>query len=199
MDKRRENIANYDKKADNYDNTADGRFTEKFKDMLLDVMKLRDGDRVLDVGCGNGSLLYRLGKVAKIEGFGVDISPKMAAAAMTKNPNYQFFAADCEDIPFADASMDTLIACAAYHHFPNVDAFAAEASRLLKDGGSLYIAEMRLPPILRQITSLILPLLKEGDVKIYSTKEIANTMAKQGFRAVAFSKSGPVQILRFVR
>jgi len=133
------NIKAYDKKAGNYDNTHDGKFTEKFKRILLNSVSVNDGDFVLDVGCGNGTLLSRMAMLKPINGFGTDISPKMIKNATSRYPNLKFAASDCIEIPFDDNSMDIITVCAAYHHFPNVNAFAVEAKRLLKKSGSIYI------------------------------------------------------------
>lgn len=40
---------NYNKKADNYDSTFDGKFTVKFKQLLIDEIKINSGATILDV------------------------------------------------------------------------------------------------------------------------------------------------------
>jgi ubiquinone/menaquinone biosynthesis C-methylase UbiE len=186
----------YDKKADNYDNTADGKFTEKFKKLLSENISMEDNDSILDVGCGNGTLLSKLSQIKKINGFGVDISPQMIKNASLRYPEFNFAVSDCENIPFNDHSMDMMTVCAAYHHFPDVDAFALEAKRIIKPNGNLYIAEVCLPVIIRQIANVFLPFSKDGDVKFYSTKEIENTFSNAGFRFVKVVKKGHIQIVQ---
>jgi ubiquinone/menaquinone biosynthesis C-methylase UbiE len=183
----------YDKKAKKYDNTLDGRFTEKFKKLLLENMAIQDRASVLDVGCGNGSLLSRITK--NIQGFGIDVSTEMVSHAQATCPNYVFVASDSENIPFGENSMDVIIACAAYHHFPRVDLFSHEAKRVLKPGGIIYIAEIYLPGILRQIANIFLPLSKDGDVKFYSPREIMNTFENAGFTVSGIVKKGHIQII----
>ena len=190
------NIKAYDKKADNYNNTADGKFTEKFKKLLSENIVMDDNASVLDVGCGNGTLLSKLSQVKKINGFGTDISPQMIKNASTRHPEFNFTVSDCENIPFGDQSMDIITVCAAYHHFPDVDAFALESNRIIKPNGSLYIAEIRLPAIIRPIANLFLPFSKDGDVKFYSAKEIANTFSSAGFSFVKVIKKGHIQIVQ---
>jgi ubiquinone/menaquinone biosynthesis C-methylase UbiE len=190
----KKNILAYNKKAANYDSTLDGKFTEKFKRLLVQSMDISDGDAVLDVGCGNGSLLSKIAETAEIRGFGTDISPGMIAAATERNPAFDFAVANCEQIPFGDGAMDVIIACASFHHFPNVAAFAAECKRLLRKGGSVYIAEIYLPPVIRHIANLVLPLSNDGDVKFYTTKEIADTF--RGFRIVKATTNWHIQIVQ---
>jgi ubiquinone/menaquinone biosynthesis C-methylase UbiE len=187
----------YNKKADDYDNTTDGRFTEAFKQLLVEQIHVRANDSVLDVACGNGTLLARINEKETIKGFGIDISSQMVKNATTRYPMFSFVTGGCEKIPFGDNSMDTITVCAAYHHFPNVNDFASEAKRLLKPNGNLYIAEIYLPAIIRMIANPFVPLSTEGDVKFYSTKEISKTFSSMGFKLVTRRKRGHIQILHF--
>ena len=188
-------IRAYDRKADSYDNTFDGKFTEKFKNFLLQTLAAEDGDCVLDVGCGNGTLLSRIAKLKSIQGFGTDISPQMIKNAAAHYPEFKFAVSGCESIPFDDSSMDVITTCAAYHHFPDVGAFANEVKRLLKQDGNLYIAEIYLPPAIRQFCNIFLPLSKDGDVKFYSSKEIGQTFSQVGFAPVKTVTRGHIQIV----
>jgi ubiquinone/menaquinone biosynthesis C-methylase UbiE len=60
--------AAYNKKADHYDDTFDGRFTRNFKNLLLSAVSLRENSNVLDVACGNGSLLAAFHRQTPITG-----------------------------------------------------------------------------------------------------------------------------------
>jgi ubiquinone/menaquinone biosynthesis C-methylase UbiE len=186
----------YDKKADHYDSTLDGQFTEKFKKLLMENISINENDSVLDVGCGNGTLLSRIAELKTINGFGIDVSPQMIKNASRRHPAFRFITSGCEEIPFEDNSMDIITVCAAYHHFPRVDVFAREAKRLLKPKGNLYIAEVSFPPIIRHIANIFLPLSKAGDVKFYSSKEIKNTFSNEGFALVKIVKRGYIQIIQ---
>lgn len=50
----------YDKKAKNYDSTFDGKFTVKFKELMIKSVSINPNDTVADIACGNGSLLHKL-------------------------------------------------------------------------------------------------------------------------------------------
>ena len=186
----------YNQKADNYDNTSDGRFTKKFKELLLSSVEISKNNFVLDVACGNGMLLKMFLEKTAINGFGIDISEKMIKNAMLNCPTMTFQVAGCEKIPFEKDSMDIITVSAAYHHFPSVDDFAKEASRVLKPKGKVYIAEIWLPFILRVLLNPFLPLTGAGDVKFYSTNEIIRTFEKQNFEVVKAEKQGNVQIIQ---
>ncbi len=83
-----------------------------------------------------------------------------------------FKVAGCENIPLENNSIDIMTVCAAFHHLPDVNAFAKEAARVVKPYGSLYIAKVYLTTLLHVICNPFIPLSEEGDVKFYSSKEI---------------------------
>jgi ubiquinone/menaquinone biosynthesis C-methylase UbiE len=185
----------YNEKADNYDYSDEGRFTQKFKDLLLSIIILNENCKVLDVACGNGSFLMALNKKTPINGYGIDIAEKMIDNAIAKNPDMEFQIADCEVIPFQNETMDIITVCAAYHHFPDVAAFASEVQRLLKPNGMLYIADMYLPAFWRILINPLVPLSKAGDVKFYSPKEIVKNFEQLGFIKPGIKISGNIQII----
>lgn len=185
----------YNKIADDYDNTFDDRFTQKFKHLLVENIILDECSNVLDVACGTGSLLSLLKKKKTINGYGVDISDQMIKSAAASNPDMEFHVSGCEAIPFRDDSMDLITVCAAFHHFPDVVAFAKEAARILKPKGRIYIADVYLPFLLRLICNPFVSLSKAGDVKLYSPKEIVNNFKPFGFEEVEVKISGNVQII----
>ena len=189
----------YNKKADNYDNTSDGKFTLKFKNMLLQMIDVKDDNTVLDVACGNGRFLKMLSDKYSFNGYGTDISDKMIEQAKLLNPSMDFSVGSCERMPFADNFFDVIITCAAYHHFPNVNNFAKEAYRVLKKNGKIYIADVYYPKTVRAINNLLLPLLRAGDVRIYSPDEITETLKNAGFQNNNYVIDSNVQIVNAYR
>lgn len=189
------NIKSYNEKADYYDDTFDGRYTKKFKEQLLDEVDLNTGDTVLDIACGNGTLLDMLAKKHSIIGKGVDISEKMVENARLKVPNMEFVVSGCESVPFEDKSIDVITVCAAYHHFPSVKLFAKEVSRLLRKNGKIYIAEIYYTTLLRFIINPFVPLLKSGDVRFYSPEEIIKNFEAFGFKSRNYKINDNVQII----
>ena len=185
----------YNKIADNYDNSFDGKFTQKFKRLLAENIVPEENSRVLDVACGNGSLLGLLRKQTAFNGFGVDISDRMIKNAAKNYPDMDFRVAGCEAIPFEDGSMDVITVCAAYHHFPDVKVFAQEAKRVLKTNGMLYIAEIYLNAVLRWACNPFLPLSKAGDVKFYSPRQIVDVFSQFGFEKTGIIVSNGVQLI----
>ena len=186
----------YDKKAVDYDSSFEGEFTENFKKFLLESVQLKPKSQVLDVACGNGRLLKLFAERNDIIGYGIDLSENMVQEAKLQNPNMTFCVANCDEIPFADQTFDVITVSASYHHFPHVNRFASEAYRLLKDGGTLYIAEVYYPALVRILCNPLVPLMKDGDVRFYSPREILCTLGKAGFEQQTYQTQGNIQLVR---
>jgi ubiquinone/menaquinone biosynthesis C-methylase UbiE len=188
-------VSAYNKKAEQYENTFDGKFTQRFKTLLVENVELAEGMRVLDVACGNGRLLHMLAGKCAIRGYGADISNKMIEQAERLNAEMQFVVGRCEELPFADNLFDVMTVCAAYHHFPDVRGFAKEAYRLMKPDGKLYIADVYYSWVIRTLANPFVRFSKAGDVKFYSPKEIMATLAEFGFQVDRYRTDGHVQII----
>jgi ubiquinone/menaquinone biosynthesis C-methylase UbiE len=101
----------------------------------------RAGDRVLDLGCGPGSLWsywtrHFTGNTGII---GVDISPKMVKRAKSAWPDGDFRVGTFLEIPVESATVDLVIASSTLHHLPDAllpQAFA-EIRRVLVEHGTL--------------------------------------------------------------
>ena len=108
---------------------------------------LRPGMRLLDLGCGPGTISVGLAEaVAPGELHGIDIEPsqvEMAGAAATAggHGNARFRTGDAADLPFGDASCDAVHCHALLNHVPDTQAVLAEAKRVLKPGGLVAARE----------------------------------------------------------
>ena len=118
---------NFDKYADRYDAGWKGAKSARFYEDLIREAEIDRGDRVLDVGCGTGTILSYIASKTEIRGYGLDISEKMLNIAREKNPDFEFVSGDCVTLPYDDSSMDVVLVCMAYHHFPDQKRFREEA------------------------------------------------------------------------
>lgn len=189
----------YNQKADDYDKTFDGKYTIRFKEVLLEELVVENKIKILDVACGNGTFLKMLSNKHDIEGHGIDISEKMIENAKKKCPDMKFEISSCEHTQFKNQMFDVVTVCAAYHHFQDTRAFAKEVNRILKPNGLLYIAEIYYPSIIRAIFNPLVPLSKAGDVKFYSPREIQSNFEEYGFENVDFKRDGHIQIFKMQR
>ncbi|MDO5559877.1 MAG: class I SAM-dependent methyltransferase [Oscillospiraceae bacterium] len=186
----------YDNKAENYDQTFDGKFTVRFKEVITNSIKIDHNDTVADIACGNGRLLQKLAQKYEFEGYGIDISEKMIDQARKINPDMKFYVAGCDKLPFGQSEIGIMTVCAAFHHFPFIDKFAKEAGRVIKKNGMLYIAEVYLPTAFRVICNPFFKFSKAGDVKLYAPYEIISLFENNGFAARDVDINGKVQLIQ---
>ncbi|MFA9418299.1 class I SAM-dependent methyltransferase [Natrinema sp. HArc-T2] len=90
-------------------------------------------DRILDVGCGIGSLEERF---LDHEIIGVDRSESMIRAARDR-VSAPFILGDATALPIETASVDTVVFVSTLEFIPNIDAVLAEATRVLTSDGTL--------------------------------------------------------------
>lgn len=186
----------YDKMAAEYDASPEGRYTRPHKVELVERVALRDGDSLLDVACGNGTLLGELSKKANIHAFGVDLSEKMIDAAKERHPDCTFAVGPCVPLPFEDGSMHTITVSCAFHHFEDPRAFVSECERVLKKNGIVYLAEPFFTPMIRWIANtMVFPFSRSGDVRVYNPKELRALFEAAGFIVIEAYIKGPVLFL----
>lgn len=105
-----------------------------------------EGDKVLDLGCGNGRLL-QIFQDKNIDYFGVDNSEKLIEIAKKKNPNVKFQTADALNLPLPDNYFDEIYSIALLHHIPSAELrlrLLKEAKRVLKPKGLLILTVWNL-------------------------------------------------------
>lgn len=112
-------------------------------DVLGDTVDL-SGRRVIDVGSGAGGMVRWMCKQGA-EAVGVECGPVMQQLAWDADPDNhdRYFDAVGQDLPFDDDSADVVTMFYSLHHVPADEMLTAlaEARRVLRDGGVLYVAE----------------------------------------------------------
>ena len=104
-------------------------------------MDISSGDRVLDLGCGNGktsaALMERGAEVT-----GIDFSPSAVESCRKLfGGKGRFLEADVRSLPFADGVFDKAVSVHVIEHVPESDIHTAaeEIVRVLREGGELFL------------------------------------------------------------
>jgi ubiquinone/menaquinone biosynthesis C-methylase UbiE len=103
------------------------------------------GRRVLDLGCGEGSLTLDIARRGA-EVVGIDLSPGMIQVATRRmeifmpDARAEFVAAPAEQLPFQDDSFDVVVGRFILHHL-DMDRAPAEIARVLRPGGVAVFVE----------------------------------------------------------
>lgn len=104
-------------------------------------MQFRAGDRILDLGCGNGWATRTLARSAPgASAIGVDVAPAMIARAEERTSytiHARYEVARFEALPFQDGVFDKVFSMEALYYAVDLERALAEIFRVLDHGGSV--------------------------------------------------------------
>ncbi len=166
---------------------------------------LKPGLRVLDVGCGPGSISAGLAEtIAPGELHGIDIAPlqvEMAAQAAAEQElsNAKFSVGDVNAIPFEDGAFDVVHCSDILAYIPDTEAALNEMKRVLKSGGILAWREIIMdlflthpdpePHFAAKAYAVFADTLEADDGHPQMGKELAEHLDQSGFTDIQVSAS----------
>jgi SAM-dependent methyltransferase len=122
-------------------------WNDEFTEFLTETLRPRSGNRILDVGCGEGIAEVQLGRlhVSQLKLFGVDlmIERVMVARHETASHNQRvgFASADACHLPFPDGVFDSTFCVAVLQHIGDVDVAVREFARVTRTQGRVLVVE----------------------------------------------------------
>ena len=142
-------------------------------DVLAETVDVAGRD-VLDVGCGDGTLVRWLCSQGA-RAIGADCGAEMLRRALEADPDHpdRYVDAPGQALPFDDNSFDVVVFSNSLHHIPTDDMAQAleEAGRVLRPGGTLYVAE---PEIEGPEDSMGYPVIDETAVRTEAQRVLDN-------------------------
>lgn len=119
---------------------------------LIEGAAIVDGHRVLDMGCGTGSLALAIGRLhPAVHLVGLDPDPKALARAARKaaaaDVNVRFDQGFADALPYGEGTFDRVLSSFVFHHLGGDEkaGMLREARRVLKPGGSLHLLDFAGP------------------------------------------------------
>ena len=126
--------------ADTWDEI--NRYPMEKIDAMLDMLGIKPGDAVLDVGTGTGVLLPLLMRRTEAENItAIDIAEKMIEKAKSKFSSHgiHFIAADVLEYPFVSNVFNHIVCYSVFPHFEDKRGAIQKFAAALKPGGLLSI------------------------------------------------------------
>ena len=115
-----------------------GRWSRQLAPLFVEFVSVRDGERVLDVGCGTGSLsatLVRVTGASKIVGIDPSKGFIEYARTLVTDPRVTFELGDAQELPYADGSFDRCMALLIVNFVTDAPKAANEMRRVTRKGG----------------------------------------------------------------
>jgi ubiquinone/menaquinone biosynthesis C-methylase UbiE len=115
-----------------------GRWSRQLSGRFVEFAGVSDGDSILDVGCGTGSLTGILSEFAGVQSIvGVDLAEVYLESARQaiRDPRVAFKVGDATNLPFADNSFDRAFSMLVLQFVPDTKAAMNEMRRVVRSGG----------------------------------------------------------------
>jgi SAM-dependent methyltransferase len=120
-------------------NEADMAYRRRAR-ILLDYLELRDGERVLDLGCGMGFYLMAMSNLRSLRLLGLDGDRGRLGWARRERVPAGLVQGELDRLPLPDASVDKILLTEVLEHVPDDRRALAEIRRVLRPGGILAIS-----------------------------------------------------------
>jgi ubiquinone/menaquinone biosynthesis C-methylase UbiE len=149
---------------------------------------LPDRAKLLDVGCGTGNLLRRLG--ARFESSGCDPADEMLERARAANPAVVFKVATAESLPYEDGTFDAALCIEVVRYLADPRPALLELARVLRPGGLALVTfaplgTTTLYPLVNALTSRVrVPGLTHVRQRFHSAGAAERLLAGAGFERI---------------
>ncbi len=143
------------------------------------------GNRILDLGCGDGSLLELLS--SRYSYTGVELNEDMVRRLGTRYPMHRFLVADLEEeVPMPlDWTFDTVVLCAVIEHLAKPQKLLEQMGHVLAhDGRMVVTTPTPLGNRLHRIGALLGLFnleVKEAHLMVYNRRELETLLEGHGF------------------
>ena len=119
----------------------------RWKERLVRMAAVSPEDRVLDLACGTGDILFRAARGAK-QAVGLDVTHRMLQLAKARTPpgrNVEWLCGDMTALPLRAGAFDVVTTGYGLRNVPDLAAAIGEIHRVLASGGRLLSLDFNRP------------------------------------------------------
>jgi SAM-dependent methyltransferase len=160
-------------------------------EFLRTIDSLKVNDRILEVGCGIGSVVFELSQQGH-NVTGIDISREAIAYGLNKYGDIHLEVQAAEALPYDNQSFDVVLSFDLLEHIAEVDKHIAEVLRVLRPGG-YYLFETP-----NKYSNMIFETLSHRSLKwrrahpsLHSPRQLKRRLRAHGFE-LRFVKMNPI-------
>ncbi|TAL57430.1 MAG: class I SAM-dependent methyltransferase [Nanoarchaeota archaeon] len=165
---------------------------ESYRKEIISKLQIKGNMRILDAGCGTGSLAIDMAKSGSKKVFAIDPDPKILEIAKRKaiknNVKVDFRNSYMQKLPFPDGYFDVVISSLVFHHIPGEKGkrnAIKEVKRVLKWNGTFMISDFGRAKIF-SIGPWLAATFEEGQENYKGM--IPEMMKEEGFKDVKVAK-----------
>ncbi|GAU77643.1 DVU_1556 family methyltransferase [Fusibacter sp. 3D3] len=152
-------------------------------DEMILACGLDESAKVLDVGCGIGTVVHHLRSKYGYDVMGIDCSPILIQKGLINVPGLSIKVGNAEDLPYLESTLDCILMECTLSVFQNPQQVLKEAYRVMQSGSKLVISDVYLKE--RSCPSSI-----KSSVK--TEKEVKQLIRTQGFKILKWSEKTPL-------
>lgn len=157
-----------------------GRWSARLAPLFVEFAQVRDGERVLDVGCGTGSLVQAVADVApRSQIVGIDLARPFIEYCRSRFSDLRitFDCGSASELPYPDGSFDASLSLLVIQHLPQPEKAAMEMRRVTRPGGTVATCAWEASNL--QMNAI----LYEEVAKLEAASESRSEGQERGYRA----------------
>jgi ubiquinone/menaquinone biosynthesis C-methylase UbiE len=167
-------------------------YPQGMRHFILGHVTLKDGQKILDAGCGTGIISRAMAEkgarenLSHLEQYAFDISPAMLEVFRSAcNFPVDLRRLDVRTLPYPENHFDLILTAAMLEYVPNIAEALSSLKRTLKSGGLMYIFMSRKSAL---NDLLFRPF---GKPRCYSPRELTSILKGIGFSNIHRESFGP--------
>ncbi|MBW2230837.1 MAG: methyltransferase domain-containing protein [Deltaproteobacteria bacterium] len=176
------------------DLSASGRDRWQRPDDVVEVLALRPGESVADLGSGDGYFLPHLSRAVGPEGrvYAVEVEADLVEQLTARVDeesleNVEVILGTYDDPQLPDRELDTVLIVNTYHHIEERPAYFARLATDLSDRGRVVVIEPN-----EELSGVLGLFVEEGHASVQA--DIEAEMRQAGYRVVESTDQLPIQI-----